>query len=51
MKDRIKGKAQEVQGRVTHSRKKVAEGKARQVIGNVKSGVKEIQHDAERKRA
>jgi uncharacterized protein YjbJ (UPF0337 family) len=47
MKDKIKGKAEEVKGKVTGDKVEELKGKARQQVGAVKQTAKEIRHDAE----
>jgi uncharacterized protein YjbJ (UPF0337 family) len=47
MKDKVKGKAQEVKGKVTGDKVEEMKGRARQVVGTVKQTAKEIRHDAE----
>jgi uncharacterized protein YjbJ (UPF0337 family) len=47
MKDKIKGKAEEVKGKVTGDKVEELKGRARQQVGSVKQTVKEIRHDAE----
>ncbi len=49
MKDKIKGKAEEVKGKVTGSKSEELKGKARQGVGDVKSTAKETSYDAERR--
>ncbi|MBJ7602299.1 MAG: CsbD family protein [Candidatus Dormibacteraeota bacterium] len=47
MKDKIKGKAEEVKGKVTGDKGEELKGKARQGVGNVKGTAKEASYDAE----
>jgi uncharacterized protein YjbJ (UPF0337 family) len=47
MKDKIKGKAEEIKGKVTGDRFEELKGRARQKVGTVKQTAKEIRHDAE----
>ncbi|TMD52486.1 MAG: CsbD family protein [Chloroflexi bacterium] len=47
MKDRLKGKIEELKGKATGSRTDQARGKLRQVVGDAKSAAKEIQYDSE----
>ena len=45
MKDQVRGKAEEIKGKVTGDRSEELKGKARQTAGNAKSKVRDIQAD------
>ena len=45
MKDQIKGKAEELKGKLTGDRGEEAKGKARQELGNVKAKARDIRED------
>ncbi|MDQ6900020.1 MAG: CsbD family protein [Candidatus Dormibacteraeota bacterium] len=47
MKDKIKGKAEEVKGKVTGDKTEEFKGKGRQGVGDVKGKAKEVGYDAE----
>jgi uncharacterized protein YjbJ (UPF0337 family) len=47
MKDKMKGKAEEIKGKVTNDRSQELKGKARQRVGSVKQTGKELAYDAE----
>lgn len=49
MKDRIKGKAEEVKGKVTGNKAEELKGKARQGFGQAKEDVKDLRREAERR--
>jgi uncharacterized protein YjbJ (UPF0337 family) len=46
MKDQIRGKAEEIKGKVTGDRREEIKGKARQAVGNVKRTVRDVKDDA-----
>ena len=45
MKDQVRGKAEELKGKVTGDKKEELKGKARQTAGNAKRAVRDIQAD------
>jgi len=45
MKDQIRGKAEELKGKVTGDRREEMKGKARQGVGNVKKDVRDVRDD------
>lgn len=45
MKDQVRGKAEELKGKVTGDRSEELKGKARQVAGNVKRDVRDLKAD------
>jgi uncharacterized protein YjbJ (UPF0337 family) len=45
MKDQVRGKAEEIKGKLTGNRGEEIKGKARQKVGNVKSTVRDIKED------
>ena len=45
MKDQVRGKAEEIKGKVTGDKSEELKGKARQTAGNAKSKVRDIQAD------
>lgn len=45
MKDQVRGKAEEMKGKVTGDRSQELKGKARQSVGNAKSKVRDLQAD------
>jgi len=45
MKDQIRGKAEEMKGKVTGDRSEEMKGKARQAVGNVKRDVRDLKGD------
>jgi uncharacterized protein YjbJ (UPF0337 family) len=45
MKDQVKGKAEEIEGRLTGDKGLELKGKARQTAGNVKSKVRDLEAD------
>ena len=45
MKDQVRGKAEEIKGRVTGDRIEESKGKARQVVGNLKRAVRDVKED------
>ena len=47
MKDQVRGKAEELKGKVTGDRKEELKGKARQAVGNVKRAVRDVKGDAQ----
>ena len=47
MKDKLKGKAEELKGKATGNRVEEAKGKGRQAIGSVKQTAKSAAYDAE----
>ena len=47
MKDRLKGKAQELKGKATGNRVEELKGKGRQAVGDLKQTVKSAAYDAE----
>ena len=46
MKDQVRGKAEEIKGRVTGDRGEEIKGKARQAVGNLKRTVRDVKEDA-----
>lgn len=48
MKDQVRGKAEEIKGKVTGNRREEMKGKARQVVGNVKRDVRDLKGDVTR---
>jgi uncharacterized protein YjbJ (UPF0337 family) len=49
MKDQVRGKAEEIKGKLTGDRKLKLKGQARQKVGDVKSAVRDIKGDVKRK--
>ena len=47
MKDKLKGKAEELKGKATGNRVEEYKGKGRQVVGDVKQAAKSAAYDAE----
>ena len=47
MKDKIKGKAEEIKGKLTGNRVEELKGKGRQTVGEAKRVGKELAYDAE----
>jgi uncharacterized protein YjbJ (UPF0337 family) len=47
MKDKLKGKAEELKGKVTGDRVEELKGKGRQTIGGIKQAAKSVAYDAE----
>lgn len=47
LKDKIKGKAEEIKGKLTGDRAEELKGKGRQAVGEVKRVGKEVVYDAE----
>ncbi|HEY8812956.1 MAG TPA: CsbD family protein [Candidatus Dormibacteraeota bacterium] len=47
MKEKLKGKAEELKGRATGDRLEEMKGKGRQAVGSVKQTVKSAAYDAE----
>jgi uncharacterized protein YjbJ (UPF0337 family) len=45
MKDQVRGKAEEVKGKLTGNRPEEMKGKARQKVGNVKRAVRDVKGD------
>lgn len=45
MKDQIRGKAEEIEGKLTGDRREETKGKARQAAGNLKRTVRDIKGD------
>ena len=45
MKDQVRGKAEEIKGKVTGDRKVELKGKARQKVGDAKQAVRDIKGD------
>jgi len=45
MKDQVRGKAEELKGKVTGDRKEELKGKARQKVGDVKRAVRDVKGD------
>jgi uncharacterized protein YjbJ (UPF0337 family) len=45
MKDQIRGKAEEIKGRITGNRKEKLKGQARQKLGEAKSAVRDVKGD------
>jgi uncharacterized protein YjbJ (UPF0337 family) len=45
MKDQVRGKAEEMKGKVTGDKSEELKGKARQTVGKAKSKVRDIQAD------
>jgi uncharacterized protein YjbJ (UPF0337 family) len=45
LKDQVRGKAEEIHGKVTGDKSEELKGKARQSVGNAKSKVRDIQAD------
>jgi len=45
MKDQVRGKAEEIKGKVTGDRKTELKGRARQKLGKAKSTVRDIKAD------
>jgi uncharacterized protein YjbJ (UPF0337 family) len=45
MKDQVRGKAEEIKGKVTGNRGEEMKGKARQIVGNVKRDVRDLKGD------
>jgi uncharacterized protein YjbJ (UPF0337 family) len=45
MKDKARGKAEEIKGKVTGNRREEMKGKARQAVGNVKRTVRDVKQD------
>jgi len=45
MKDRVRGKAEELKGKVTGDKKVELKGKARQKVGDAKRAVRDIKGD------
>jgi uncharacterized protein YjbJ (UPF0337 family) len=46
MKDQVRGKAEEIKGKVTGNRREETKGKARQAVGNFKRTVRDVKEDA-----
>jgi uncharacterized protein YjbJ (UPF0337 family) len=51
MKDQIRGKAEEMKGKVTGDRSEEMKGKARQAVGKVKRDVRDLKGDLTSKSA
>jgi uncharacterized protein YjbJ (UPF0337 family) len=51
VKDQVRGKAEEMKGKLTGDRGEEMKGKARQVVGNVKRDVRDFKGDVTRKSA
>jgi len=45
MKDQVRGKAEEIKGKITGDKGEELKGKARQTAGNAKRAVRDIQAD------
>lgn len=45
MKDQVRGKAEEIKGKLTGDRGEEMKGKARQVVGNVKRDLRDFKGD------
>ena len=45
MKDQVRGKAEEIKGKVTGDKKEELKGKARQTVGNAKRAFRDIKED------
>jgi uncharacterized protein YjbJ (UPF0337 family) len=45
MKDQVRGKAEELKGKVTGNRSEELKGKARQKLGNAKRAVRDVKGD------
>ena len=45
MKDQVRGKAEEIKGKVTGNRGEEMKGKARQKVGNVKRAARDVKVD------
>ncbi|HEY4889239.1 MAG TPA: CsbD family protein [Candidatus Dormibacteraeota bacterium] len=45
MKDQVRGKAEEIKGKLTGDRPEELKGKARQQVGNVKRTVRDVKED------
>ena len=45
MKDQVRGKAEEMKGKLTGNKSEELKGKARQTVGNTKRAVRDIQAD------
>jgi uncharacterized protein YjbJ (UPF0337 family) len=45
MKDQVRGKAEEIKGKLTGDRREEIKGKARQKVGNVKRTVRDVKED------
>jgi uncharacterized protein YjbJ (UPF0337 family) len=45
MKDQVRGKAEEIKGKVTGNKTEENKGKARQTVGNVKRAARDLQAD------
>lgn len=45
MKDQVRGKAEELKGKLTGDRGEEMKGKARQVVGNVKRDARDLKGD------
>jgi uncharacterized protein YjbJ (UPF0337 family) len=50
MKDKVRGKTEEIKGKVTGDKGLQLKGKARQKVGGLKESVKAIAYDAEHSR-
>ena len=50
MKDKVRGKTEEIKGQVSGDRKLELKGKARQKVGSVKEAAKSIAYDVEHAR-
>jgi uncharacterized protein YjbJ (UPF0337 family) len=50
MKDKVRGKAEEIKGKVTGEKGLQLKGKARQKVGGVKEAAKSIAYDIEHSR-
>lgn len=48
MKDKIKGKAEELKGKATGNKAEELKGKARQKVGGVKQAAKSVANDLDR---
>ncbi|MFI4972753.1 MAG: hypothetical protein ACHP7H_08735 [Hyphomicrobiales bacterium] len=47
MKDKVRGKAEEIKGKMTGDRSLQLKGKTRQKVGGLKESVKAVAYDAE----
>jgi uncharacterized protein YjbJ (UPF0337 family) len=48
MKDKVRGKAEEILGKVTDDKVLQVKGKGRQQLGGIKEAAKSVTHDPER---
>ncbi|HXJ47924.1 MAG TPA: hypothetical protein VNF91_02030 [Candidatus Acidoferrum sp.] len=51
MKDQVRGRAEEIKGKVTGNRSEEMKGKARQLAGNIKRDVRDLRGDVTSKSA